>query len=174
MTEPFDFRPFSADDFPLLLDWLARPHVARWWGTPPTADELREEFSPLLAPSSSVRPYIALHAGAPVGFVQSYVAAGSGDGWWPDETDPGVVGIDLFLAHADLLGRGLGTAMVRAFVDRLFRDPSVTRIQTDPAPDNDVAIRVYEKAGFRRVGEVRTPDGPAMLMIRDRDARDAI
>jgi aminoglycoside 6'-N-acetyltransferase-1b len=44
----------------------------------------------------------------------------------------------------------------------------VTRIQTDPSPRNARAIRCYEKAGFRRVGTIVTPDGPAEYMVIDR------
>jgi RimJ/RimL family protein N-acetyltransferase len=57
---------------------------------------------------------------------------------------------------------------VRAFLDRLFEDVSVTRIQTDPSPANGRAIRCYEKAGFRAAREVVTPDGAALLMYCDR------
>jgi RimJ/RimL family protein N-acetyltransferase len=99
-----------------------------------------------------------------VGFVQSYVVLGSGDGWWEDETDPGARGIDQFLAHESQLNQGLGRAMVRAFVARLFADAAVTVVQTDPSPDNTRAIRCYAAAGFEPVGEVTTPDGPALLM----------
>jgi len=104
----------------------------------------------------------------PVGYAQSYVALGSGDGWWEDETDPGVRGIDQSLARPELLGRGLGTELVTALVERLFADPAVSRIQTDPAPHNLRAIRCYEKAGFRRLRTIVTPDGPAEYMVRDR------
>ena len=55
--------------------------------------------------------------------------------------------------------------MVRAFLDYLFSDPNVTKVQTDPSPDNARAIRCYEKAGFRPVGVVQTPDGPALYMV---------
>jgi RimJ/RimL family protein N-acetyltransferase len=79
-----------------------------------------------------------------------------------------VRGIDQSLADASELGQGLGTAMVRAFVMELLRDPAVTRSQTDPAPDNGRAIRCYEKAGFRAAREVVTPDGPASLMYCER------
>jgi RimJ/RimL family protein N-acetyltransferase len=58
--------------------------------------------------------------------------------------------------------------MVRAFVAELFADPRVTRVQADPSPANGRAIRCYEKSGFRRVREIATPDGPALLMHRDR------
>jgi aminoglycoside 6'-N-acetyltransferase-1b len=50
----------------------------------------------------------------------------------------------------------------------LFDDPRVTKVQTDPAPANLRAIRCYEKAGFRRVGEIVTPDGPALYMTCER------
>ena len=41
------------------------------------------------------------------------------------------------------------------------------RVITDPNPTNARAVRAYEKAGFRRDREVDTPDGRALLMIRD-------
>ncbi len=163
------FRPLSRADLPLLHQWLSRPHVAEWWTPTPAFSELEREFEPLLHPSSTTRAYIVLDdGGAPIGYIQSYVAKDAGDGWWPNERDPGVRGIDQFLAHPEQLGRGLGTEMVRAFVRRLFLDPAVTRVQTDPSPRNARAIRCYEKAGFRAVGEVDTPDGRALLMRCDR------
>ena len=102
------------------------------------------------------------------GFIQSYVALGSGGGWWKDETDPGTRGIDQFLADEAWLGRGIGREMIDAFARRLFADPAVTRIQTDPSPDNERAIRCYRRAGFVDRGEIVTPDGPALLMVRRR------
>ena len=77
------------------------------------------------------------------------------------------------LASAADLNKGLGTALVRALVSHLFSDPAVTRIQTDPSPDNHRAIRCYEKAGFIRHGVITTPDGPAMYMVQTREAHEA-
>jgi aminoglycoside 6'-N-acetyltransferase Ib len=163
------FRPLRLIDLRLLHEWLQRPHVAEWWSPTPSFEEVEEEFGPLTGDNSTTRPYIVLFDGTPSGYIQSYVARGSGGGWWEDEHDPGVRGIDQFLAHTDLLGQGLGTLMVRAFVLRLFADPAVTRIQTDPSPENSRAIRCYEKAGFRAMSVVDTPDGPAVLMYCDRE-----
>jgi RimJ/RimL family protein N-acetyltransferase len=167
-----EFRPLRESDLPLLAQWRARAHVAEWFGPPDSIDDLRREFfSDAGAPQ--VQGFLALLDGQPVGFIQAYVAFNAGGGWWPDERDPGARGIDQFLAEEYLLGRGLGTCMVRAFVARLFGDPTVTRVQTDPAPENTRAIRSYEKAGFARVGVVDTPDGPALLMVCTRDRFEA-
>jgi aminoglycoside 6'-N-acetyltransferase-1b len=163
------FRPLAWDDLPTLCEWIARPHVAEWWDLPPSLAEAREEYGPLIEGAVPHRAYIAHLGDAPLGFIQSYVPAEChGDGWWLEEHDAGVRGIDQFLADGGTLGRGLGTAMVRAFVDRLFEDARVSRIQTDPSPANARAIRCYEKGGFRVAREVVTPDGAALLMYRER------
>lgn len=155
-------------DLPLLHEWLSRPHVMEWWGDPPSLHELDGEYGPAVRGESLDAHYIAFAEGAPIGYIQSYVAMASGDGWWADVTDPGLRGIDQFLANAHQLGRGFGTTMVRTFIQALLSEPGVTRVQVDPSPANARAIRCYEKAGFYPVAEVDTPDGRALLMYRDR------
>lgn len=166
--DKFSFRPLAETDLSMIQEWIQRPHVARWWAEPSTLEEVRDEYRPILDGRSSTRAYIATLGGDPVGFIQAYVVQGSGDGWWEDENDPGARGTDQFLADAALLNRGLGTAMIKAFVQKLLDDPCVTKIQVDPSPDNLRAIRCYSKVGFKRVGEVATPDGPALLMLYER------
>lgn len=159
----------TADDLPMLHDWLNRPHIVEWWQNErPTLAEVREKYLPRVLAAERVTPYIGLLDGRPFAYAQSYIALGCGGGWWEDVTNPGVRGIDQSIADPALLGQGLGTRLVRTLVQRLFSDPAVTIIQTDPAPDNARAIRCYEKAGFRRVKNIVTPDGPAVYMLRDR------
>jgi RimJ/RimL family protein N-acetyltransferase len=157
----FRFEPLAEADRPLLLEWLRRPHVSEWWEGPYDAERVRAEFPD---PDVKVAQYLAHQGGRRVGFIQSYVVAGAGGGWWEGERDPGARGIDQFLADSADLGKGLGTRMIAAFVARLFEDPAVTKIQTDPDPENARAVRCYEKVGFERVGLVETPDGHALLM----------
>jgi RimJ/RimL family protein N-acetyltransferase len=163
----------TASDLPMLHEWLQRPHVAQWWGEPRDLRELERDYLPRVHEQSTTRAYIALRNDEPFGFIQSYVVMGSGDGWWEDETDPGARGIDQFLANADDLAHGLGSAMVAEFVRLLFLDAAVSKVQTDPSLDNERAIRSYRKAGFVDARDVVTPDGPALLMIARRPGRQS-
>jgi AacA4 family aminoglycoside N(6')-acetyltransferase len=166
-------RHMTEHDLPMLHDWLHRPHIVEWWGAEearPTLESVLAHCMPSIMAEQSVTPYIAMLGEEPIGYAQSYVALGSGDGWWDDETDPGVRGIDQYLANPGQLNQGLGTQLVRTLVERLFSDPSVTKIQTDPDPNNHRAIRCYQKAGFARLSVINTPDGQALYMAQTRHA----
>ncbi|MET0293138.1 MAG: aminoglycoside 6'-N-acetyltransferase [Steroidobacteraceae bacterium] len=169
MSGVVTLRPMTDDDLPMLHRWLNRPHIVEWWGGDrPSFDQVLAEYRSDILSSANVTPWVGLLDGRPFAYAQSYVAMGAGDGWWEGETDPGTRGIDQSIADPELLGKGLGTLLVRALVDRLFADPAVTRVQTDPSPTNLRAIRCYEKAGFRRVATITTPDGPAVYMLQPR------
>ena len=169
-------RRMTERDLPMLHDWLNRPHIVEWWGGEeerPTLDEVPKHYLPRVMAEEFVTPYIAVLGTEPIGYAQSYIALGSGNGWWEDETDPGVRGIDQSLANTTHLNKGLGTKLVRALVKLLFSDPAVTKIQTDPAPNNYRDIRCYEKAGFVQQKVITTPDGPAVYMLQTRQAYDS-
>lgn len=170
-ASPVTLRLMTEQDLPMLYDWLNRPHIVEWWGGKsrrPSLDDVYSKYMPRLLGEVNVTPYIAMIGRVPIGYAQSYIALGCGGGWWEDETDPGVRGIDQSIADPEFLGQGIGTKLVRTLVETLFRDPLVTKIQTDPAPTNLRAIRCYQKAGFRVVRNIVTPDGPAVYMLQER------
>jgi aminoglycoside 6'-N-acetyltransferase len=103
----------------------------------------------------------------PFAYLQCYniSAWNAGFGQQPD----GTRGLDQLIGEADMLGRGHGSAFIRAFAESLLAD-GTPRVVIDPDPNNARAIRAYEKAGFRKDRLVDTPDGMALLMIRDAGA----
>jgi RimJ/RimL family protein N-acetyltransferase len=150
------FRPLTPDDYPLLLDWLQRPHVKEWWDD---GDDTLEKVAAHYSDPDAER-FILLYRdpvteeARPIGYFQYYLE------------EEGVVGIDQFIGEADLLNRGLGTAAVRAFLQLVIARENPRRIILDPEPENARAIRCYEKVGFRHYETVPTEDGKQAYMMK--------
>ena len=160
MATVYVFRPMAVADLPLIQGWLTMPHVREWWGDP---DEQYALVSGDLK-DPAMDQYIVDVDGDPFGYLQCYHLTAWNTGLGPQPL--GTRGIDLFISKPDMIGLGHGSALLRHFVDDLLRK-AVPRIVTDPSPVNARALRAYEKAGFQRDHVVDTPDGPALLMIRD-------
>ena len=160
MASQYQFRPMSAADLPLLRDWLARPHVREWWGDPDVQFGLVS--GDLTHPAMD--QYIVAAADRPFAYLQCYRMTEWNTGFGPQPD--GARGIDQMIGEADMVGRGHGSAFIRAFADALLTR-GTPRVVTDPDPNNARAVRAYEKAGFVREGLVDTPDGIALLMVRN-------
>jgi aminoglycoside 6'-N-acetyltransferase len=62
--------------------------------------------------------------------------------------------IDIFVGD-DYAGRGIGSEVVRRMIRMLVEERGHHRVTIDPAPENEAAVRAYEKAGFGRVGTLK-------------------
>jgi hypothetical protein len=158
MEPAITFRALTESDLPLLHAWLSRPHVTEWWEPTPTAEQVREDYLPRLAPPdmlpldapAGVVQYLAYEAGEPVAFVQAYrVMAHQVEGWWPDETDHRP-------ARAPRPGAG------HPHAESLCR-VSVQRPAGDPHPDRS--------GSDERTGDRLLPQGGLPGRRRGRDAR---
>jgi aminoglycoside 6'-N-acetyltransferase len=158
-SQSYAFRPLTADDLPIVQQWLGKPHVAEWWGDPAEQYALvRDDMS-----HPDMKQFIVEHERQAFAYLQCYApnAWDHGLGVSP----AGARGIDQFIGAEEMIGRGHGTAFIRAFVEDLL-EAGVPQVLTDPSPANGRAIRAYEKAGFRQQRVVDTPDGVAVLMVR--------
>lgn len=157
-----EFEPFEEGHLPLLRRWLAEPHVKEWWQEPRDEGELREKYTVTLQ-ARGIRSQIIRLDGRPIGYIQSYDATGIGGGWW-EGVPHGTYGMDQLIGDPEFVGRGLGSAIIRMYAERLLEEEDALAVIADPDPANLRAIRAYEKAGFEREGIVETPNGRAMLM----------
>jgi aminoglycoside 6'-N-acetyltransferase len=127
-------RPLVEHDESELLRIHTTPEVSLWWDQP-------EEGFPWTDEPQATRLTIEVE-GAVAGLIQF-------------EEEPGLkyrhATIDLFLDPA-LHGRGLGTEAVRRLARYLIEERGHHRITIDPGTENTIAIRSYEKVGFKPVG----------------------
>ena len=158
---PYAFRPMTADDLPAVRQWLGKPHVAEWWGDP--AEQFALVSDDLAHPA--VDQFIVACDRRPFAYLQCYDPSA-----WPNygfgPLRNGARGLDQFIGEEDMIERGHGSGFIRVFADRLLA-AGVPQVLTDPSPANKRAIKAYEKAGFCKLRPVDTPNGAALLMIRN-------
>jgi RimJ/RimL family protein N-acetyltransferase len=147
----------AADDFPLLLEWLSKPHVKQWWDD---GDDTLEKV---------VRSY-----GEPEELLERFILVGSCEsgekaiGYFQYYLIPdGSIGIDQFIGEEEYIDRGLGTKAIQMFVEMIMRERKPTSIILDPSPENKRAIRCYEKAGFKHYETKAREEGLAYMMRLD-------
>jgi aminoglycoside 6'-N-acetyltransferase len=160
VADQYGFRAMSRADLALIRRWLETPEVVRWWGEP----EVQYDLVSGDLDHRDMDQFIVSLDGHPFGYIQTYALSTWNEGL--GEHPAGTRGIDQFIGEPDMIGRGHGSNFIRRFVDKLLRD-GIPRVVTDPDPANARAVRAYEKAGFRREQMVDTPDGRALLMVRN-------
>jgi len=165
------FRRLEEEDLPLLHEWLQRPHVRRWWSEPGAYDATVEHYGPSIEGTDPTDLYLILVDVEAVGFIQTYLVADNPE--WAAVTGcgDGVAGVDLLIGEPELTGRGLGTEVLRRFVDDVvFARAETVACVADPDAENVLSLGAFERVGFAPVGEFVDPDDQRthILVRRDR------
>lgn len=159
-------------DLPMLHEWLNDPAVAAWWeGDDVTWDGVVNDYSE--ATRGAEEHFIALLEGQPVGWIQCGDVSTRDDefaAWTAAGADASIGAIDYLLGTAADRGRGVGSAMILAFVVDVVvpNHPEWTQLGADPAVANGASWGALAKAGFRHLSDVPGKDGPGRLMVLDR------
>ena len=140
-------RPLRDEDLDPLIEMVAMPGVAEWWGTPDPPAREKEGF---------------LNDGGAFAIDVDGALAG----WlaYTEELEPDyksvALDIGMFPAFHD---RGLGPAALRLACAWLIDERGHHRLTIDPTVENERAVRAYAKVGFKPVGVLRrherAPDG---------------
>ncbi|MEO3387135.1 GNAT family N-acetyltransferase [Mesorhizobium sp. CAU 1741] len=163
------FVPVAPAHYPLLEEWLGRPHMREWWGDP---DQELGHIRDMVEGRDTTRPFMLTLDGVAIGYIQYwFIGHHQNEEWirdhpWLAELPSETVGIDLSIGDPSLLSRGIGLAALKAFVAMLL-DHGHETIIIDPDPANGRAVRAYEKAGFRPVPQLVGRSGDALIMQYD-------
>jgi aminoglycoside 6'-N-acetyltransferase len=150
------FRALSATDFPLMLAWLSSDHVKQWWDD--GDDTLEKVALHYGAEEPDVARFILIKSTEaeerPIGYFQYYIVS--------QET----IGIDQFIGEADHINQGIGTTAIRLFLERIVMRHKPQQVIIDPHPENQRAIRCYEKVGFVYYAIEKKESGESAYMMR--------
>lgn len=153
MTGQLTLRPMHPADLGLVERWLGEPHVARWYVADSTVARELDDLRRCVSGNEPTHVLLVVEAGRPVGWCQWYRCDDYPDHAVAVGAEPGDVGIDYAVGEPDRVGRGVGTALVQALVDRIAADVPGAGMVADPDAANLGSRRVLEKAGFRLVRE---------------------
>lgn len=175
--ESISFRKPTEADLSLIHRWLNTPHVSQWWDIDgkrnPDYEEVIRHFMPRIQQKEPVNYYLVLYDARPVAFIQSYRIEDFPTTMAMITDNTNVAGTDTFIGEVDFLHRGFGAVYIRKFLKEIvFLEPGTNSCIVDPDPNNKIAIRAYEKAGFRyshRAWNAKD-NVPAYIMVINRDA----
>jgi aminoglycoside 6'-N-acetyltransferase len=150
-----ELRPLRLEDVPLIVRWLAEPHVAAWWRDGMDLAAAIAHYHPRIEGSDPTPVRIISVRGRPAGWIQWYRwadyprhAAELGAG-------PDAAGLDLAIGEPDLVGLGIGPRAIEELLHReIWRDPGLTACVCDPELANERSLRAFAKAGFEAVRTV--------------------
>ncbi|MCA1724196.1 MAG: acetyltransferase, partial [Thermomicrobia bacterium] len=138
-------------------------HVLEWWygGVAPPYETIVEKYGPRIRGEEPTDPYAILSGDRPIGYIQTYMIRDYPDYATLVEAEADAAGVDLFIGETDFLHKGLGSQILRAFLRAIvFGLGEAVSCLIDPSETNRIAIRAYEKAGFRYLKTVPSPNEP--------------
>jgi len=172
------FRPLETRDFPKMLTWLNTEHVKQFWKEPfHTVEDIEDKYGGYVTGEKPSTPYVIMINGVDIGYIQTYYYSD-----WQDDNDPDnyislmdadkdSAGVDLFIGHKDYIHKGYGVHIIRTFIkEYVFANHRSVNVIITPEPDNFVAIKAYEKVGFKWYKTIKTPSGEfEYLMILSKE-----
>ncbi len=164
--ERLTWRPLTADDVPVLFEWLTEPEVARWWHLDATSAGIEREFGPSLRGAEPGEDLVVLLDNRPIGLLQRAVIAD-----YPEdlaefsaivEVPDQAVQLDYLIGDPSYRRRGIGSRLVRQAVnDTWVSYPDAQAVLVAVVAANTASWRTLETAGLHRIAEgPMTPDNP--------------
>jgi aminoglycoside 6'-N-acetyltransferase len=122
-----------------------------------------KEYGPSIRGEERTDAYLILYDDRPIGYIQTYMIRDYPEYAAIVDTDNGAAGVDLFIGEGEYLYKGLGSPILRLFLhDVIFGAGDATRCIIGPSETNRIAIRAYEKAGFRYFKTVPSSNEPTL------------
>lgn len=151
---PVMLRPLTDDDLPLIDLWLHDPRVAEWWSDDPVGEV--EDIKSELSSNSTVYRIVEVEDRAVgllfryriddhIDYVHELAAARV-------NLPPDAWSMDYLIGDSTVVGRGLGSAMIRAACEELWSSEATASCVLVPVhADNSRSWRALQRAGFARI-----------------------
>ena len=157
-------RPAAPEDRFVVRRWLTDPQVQSWWGTAASA----EAKITLALATSAALPRIIERDGIAIGYAHA-VETGVWAAEPPEGVPAGAWDVDYFVAPAAGDAGETGGIVLALLTEEVFATTLAVACSALVSIRNEVAVRAYERAGFRWLQVLQDPlFGPSWLMLKAR------
>ena len=143
-------------DYELMLKWLSKPLVTKFYGGRDkeyTLDYIKSRYSEPW--DDEILRLIIKYGDRSVGYGQIYKLYDElYEKYHYPKTDEIIYGMDLFIGEPQSWNMGIGTEFIRQALKWLKDNRSVDAVILDPHSNNLRAIRCFEKVGFRKIKDL--------------------
>ena len=158
----FTFKPVEESERKLIHGWLKQDYIREWIhgvGLQNTLNGL-EKFLQCQVPHKETdrsleltQHWLGSDGDQPVVYLlTSNVARDENSEYAKYSTTQGpIITLDIFIGNPAYVGQGLATTIIQKFL--LTQCQDVAEVFIDPEQSNQRAVHVYQKTGFRIVGE---------------------
>lgn len=151
-------------DMHLLLKWLSEPELLQWvYGedAPWDIDKVIDKFAKKTMPESTLTACFIMQNDKEIGYIQYYPIAKDSYKFNSNDIYEKVrngCGIDIFIGEPSLWGRGIGSHALDLMEKYLKNTAAAHLLCSDPASDNERALRFWKKAGFSPIDIIENYD----------------
>ncbi|WP_342076326.1 GNAT family N-acetyltransferase [Yoonia sp. SS1-5] len=154
----YGFRPITADDLPLLSNWLNLAHVRAWWGDADRQlalikQDMNNDQIDMRLVELVGRPFAYIHDHDVHAFQMPHFA----------DLPPGTRAVDTFVGDVAYQGQGHAAG----YIDARLRDLRLSYPMAAVAPSttDTRTIAIYAQAGFRKRRLASTRDGKLVQVM---------
>ena len=164
------FRPIQDEDFPQLYKWLNTDFIIQWYSKKERSyNSIKNQYVKYITGEEPTQAYIIQIDNVDIGMIKTYFYSDyMGDGYFDLlEADETSVGVDLFIGHKEYVHKGFGVKILKAFLNEyVFTNADIKNCIITPEPDNIIAIKVYEKVGFKWYKTIKLLNGNSEYLMK--------
>lgn len=139
-------RPVRREDLPLMLEWREESPAGLRTGHRPLTELNQEEFFKKISFDEKIAVFTICLGGKPIGYVQLYPID-----WKNRKAEAGII------IGKEFRGMGHASEALRLLLDYGFNTLNLKRIYAEIySPLNDESIKLFERAGFKKEGVLRS------------------
>lgn len=168
MKHIITFERLKEEELHLLHRWLNTDFVIEWYEKDGmTLEQVYSDFIPKITGEEPIHPFIIKCNDKRVGYIQTYLIDDFPDYCIYVDAKEKSFAMDLFIGEEEYIHKGLGSKILKEFLSNHAFDLNDSECCIiGPEPSNIVAIKAYEKAGFKYYKTINTSDGTEEYLMK--------